>query len=186
MLADSALEVSTFSGTPWSRISSHRCSTRCVLMVLFPIPLPLGETSATLRINHCTAGCDFRTFYLVLDNCVIHWCHWSRDDTTSIQSVICFSLLLSNCTSGGASSLAFILFFRNICQNCNIWSANNLTNMQPAISCPIRFAPEEIALVKFILGRSLLLCRAWLPIVAHRISCCNFWLRTCKQCDKCF
>ena len=39
MYADSAYALFTFSGTPWSRISSQICNTKWIMIVLLPTPV---------------------------------------------------------------------------------------------------------------------------------------------------
>ena len=59
--ADLAYALLTFCGMLWSKTSSQICRTKWVLMVLVPIALWRGETSATHCISHCTAKCDLAT-----------------------------------------------------------------------------------------------------------------------------
>ena len=104
MWADSANALFTLSGTPWSRMSSQRCKTKCFLIVLFVIPVVRGATVATRRISHCTATCEAFTCFFAMVGCFIHWCHVKRDEMTRIQSET-WASFLSLCSSGGAAAL---------------------------------------------------------------------------------
>ena len=82
------------SGTPKLSMSSSMCKTRCVLIVVFPIPPDsLGATNFSERINEDTASPDRDADRREIRLCFSQACHSRRELKNILQSLTKLGLL---------------------------------------------------------------------------------------------